>query len=216
MTTAQRTANNAIKSALFTRNILSVYYSASPADIQGGSDWYARAQVIAKQFSATYGLSVEVCAGVISALSPRKEWSINVRIAESIIARYTATGLSALRHGGTLTAQLRQVDKVLSLNNPTANDVAESFGGPKTAAFARNIIGDLSGVCVDGHASNIAFHGMTRLGIPDATSPKGPLYGLIAAAYTNAAKQLGIAPATLQAVTWLSYKSLPIPRKASK
>lgn len=216
MTTAQKQAANAVKSALFTRNILAVYYSATTADLQSGADWYARAQQIAADMSANYGLTLNQCAGILAAVSPLKEWSQNVRLAESLIAKHVATGQTAIKHGGTFKALLRKVDLVFATTNPTADDIAAIMNGDKIAAFSRNILGDMNGVCVDGHATNIAHYGMIRVGIPEAKSPGKAQYKILVSAYSAAAATVGISPAAMQAITWLAYKSIPIVKKSAK
>lgn len=205
-----KAATAATMKTIYTRNILSVYYSASLADQQAGAAWYEGAQAIAVTLSETYGISVMQAAGVLAALSPRSEWGRNVMIAERYISACLATGRTAVAQGGYLEVGLIKVDKILALNTPTFEAVSIILNGNKVRAFFANIIGDLSKVCVDGHAYNIAENGMLRLGITQANEIKTPQYIILASAYEAAAHEVGVLPAVMQAITWVTYKAIEI------
>jgi hypothetical protein len=210
MTTAQQNKATAVlaQHALYTRNILSVYYSASLLDHQQGISWYAAAAEMAGFIARTYGLSLYQAAGILAAISPQQEWGRNVAMAERLVATYCLTGQSAASQGGYLGTGLRKVDALLALPDPSPAQVCTILKGDKVSAFFSNIAGDLTQVCVDGHATNIAKCGMLRRGISQAKSLTSLQYRLASAAYTAAADEAGVEPAVMQAITWVAYKGL--------
>ena len=203
-------ATTAQQHTLYTRNILSVYYSASLADHQAGGLWYAADHEIARTLCETYGLSMTQTAGILAAVSPQNEWARNVAMAERYISTWLGVVRTAVRQGGYLGVGLRKVDDLLALNFPSAEEAAVILNGDKVRAFFYNIMGDLHQVCVDGHAVNIAQNGLLRKGITQAKSPTSLQYTLTAAAYEAAADEVGILPALMQAVTWVAYKGMEI------
>jgi hypothetical protein len=202
---------HAAQHTLFVRNILAVYYSASLADIQAGNNWYNLAQDIARTLAATYDVPLPVAAGIIAATSPQKEWSQNVALAEQLLAAYTTTGQSAVKTGGYLPMGLRKADQIFPLGSEDVEQILAILNGDKTKAFFLNILGDMNGVCVDGHAQNIALNGLVRKGITQAKGLTPLTYQRLTAAYQEAAATAGTTPAQLQAITWVAYKNLPLP-----
>ena len=78
-----------------------------------------------------------------------------------------------------------------------ADDPWSTFGdGPKTKAFAANIIGDDHAVTVDVWAARIA-------GITEEQLARVGVYEAVAHGYRLAAKRAGITPAQMQATTWV-------------
>ena len=207
MTPAQlaKAAKNAANLDLFTRNILSVYYAANPPAVQHGGRWYADAMEISANLAATYGVTPEQAAGVIASTSPQKDWGGNVVLAERILQNHKA-GITAVAGKGYLTLGLRKCDAILALDNPTPSDVQTVLNGQKISNFFLAILGNGAAVCVDGHAFNIAQHGLKRVGISSAGSLTPLQYNIVADAYRAAAAILGITGTACQAVTWVTYR----------
>ena len=59
-------------------NILAVFFKSNDLEILQGAQWYFNAQSAALIMSERYRVSLEICAGVISALSPNNKWERNL------------------------------------------------------------------------------------------------------------------------------------------
>jgi len=168
--------------------IVNTYNRATPADREAGRDWYGDGEAIIADLSDRSGLSREHVAAVVSHLSPRTSWSRNVYGATMLVT----TGTAPTCIGANVDRARR------SLESDTPLD---TFGGPKTRRFARNLLGDRTFVTVDVWAARVAFGNS----VPDpekALSRKG-VYDAVEHAYRLAAARLGVDPVTVQATTWI-------------
>jgi hypothetical protein len=178
----------------YTANIVAVYRSATPEQIAQGMAWYADAAGIAADFSRRYGYTLDQCAGVIAALSPMNSWGNNVRLAERFLKE---GGLTS----GYLTKMLAKGRAILG-----GAPLADVLTSNKISAFAECILsaGNTRAVCVDRHAQDIA------LDIRHTDSARPALgkraYALIADAYRAAGDTLGVSPARVQAITWVTWR----------
>ena len=165
------------------RRILATFDRATAADVEAGATWYGEAQTLAADLAEHVG-DVERAACLIAALSPRTTWSRNV------------AGAVAMAHGETPAGCIgTNVDRAQNVLD--AADPFDGLGnGPKVAAFARNIAGDVESVTVDVWACRVADLDETLLGRVGA-------YDAVAHAYRLAARRRGVAPATMQATTWV-------------
>lgn len=169
-----------------TRRVLAVLSQATAADLESGARWYPAARDLAQGLAARSGRSIEQVAAVISHLSPRTSWDRNIAGATHFLATggEKMTGIIGANHERALAA----------LNSA---DPADSFGGPKTLRFYRNIIGDVDAVTVDVWALRV-------VGIDDAALlNRVGVYDAIEAAYQRAAYRVGLDPSTVQATTWV-------------
>ncbi|BBX09479.1 DUF7178 family protein [Mycolicibacterium aichiense] len=166
-----------------TKRIMDVYRVASDADILAGKGWYDEARRVARELAEEAGISVTAAAAVIAHLSPRCPWERNISMAQELVRTGTTKGL----YGNIAKARLAMI----------VDDPWSTFGdGPKTKAFAANIIGDDHAVTVDVWASRIA-------GINEQQLGRVGVYEAVAHAYRLAAKRVGITPAEMQAITWV-------------
>jgi hypothetical protein len=181
-----------------TVNVTRVFRSATDAQIAAGLDWYAAAYRDASALADRHGVSADVASGVLAALSPMNSWGANKAIADR-----------ALAAGGTLTSGyltlgLTRANRIILGEAPA--DVLYSRTAHKVLAFYHCIAtaGDTDTVCVDRHASDIAWgkrhNDATRPGLPTSR------YNLIADAYRAASRILGHSPARVQAVTWVAWR----------
>lgn len=210
-------------------NILAVYSRANALELKEGAEWYrqdawAFCLNLGWQAAAALGqLERELedrhwakfVAAVTAVLSPQKEWRVNKALAYSAVMQVLA--------GGPVTGHYKQqCDKVVKLyqyflthrgdtfNNEVVLGIISKPAPRKTRNFYLNICGVYNVVTIDGHAANICSHGLKRVSILSAKQPAGAEYDKYAAAYVEAAQQLGIAPAVLQAITWVTYRRLGI------
>lgn len=185
-----------------THRIVSTYQDANRATVKAGLTWYRDAHAAASSLDPH---NPERAAGVIAALSPRLGWARNLELA----ARTFADGHAS----GTLGASCRAATAIYKGAAPL-----DVLRGPKVRAFYTLIAdpSDADTVCVDRHAIDIAVGLRMTVAERDAdyVLTKDGLYERFARAYRRAAETLGKTPAQVQAVTWLHWRGLHIPRLA--
>ncbi|MGW6624230.1 DUF7178 family protein [Nocardia sp. NPDC055002] len=167
-----------------TNNIMSVFGRATEDQILEGKVWYAEAQALAAELSEAGDITVEQAGIVIAQLSPRLPWDKNVSAARALVAGEPVTGV--------IGASIARAMAAMATETPW-----DTFGkAPKTRAFAANIIGDDDAVTVDVWACRVA-------GITEQQLTRVGVYDAVAHCYRLAAKRAGIAPAAMQAITWI-------------
>jgi len=177
-------------------NIRAVYARATATEREDGRSWYPRAHAIMCEWSETYGYSIATVACVTAALSPQVEWTRNVIMADDILAGRPPS------IGGYLRTNR---DKAERVRDERLSNLTTVFkGGPKVNNFAANLAGDYyNAVTIDAHAAQIALDEPTyNAGLSWAK------YAVFATAYFQAARELGMAPAELQATVWLTWKRM--------
>ena len=199
----------------FSDNILAVIKSASADEIEEGFSWYDTAKATLARMARQYDVPLPTAVGVASAESPQVPWHQNVRAAELTLQAYVA-GAPMPKVSGYLSNR-RKAWRLLKAMPATANDMLAWFDdkpvgyGIKTHNFAANIIAvkDEFAVTVDGHAHNIAVHGMRRESIR-AVKMTADSYLAAMDAYRAVADQLGMLPKQAQAIAWLVYRNLDL------
>lgn len=171
-----------------TRRILAVFSRATSADIESGATWYNDAQSLAIELGDKTGEGLEAAAAVISHLSPRTTWTRNVSGAIALLLRDE-------KANGIIQANFDRARDSLRYNDPE-----ESFGGPKTLRFFRNITGDTEAVTVDVWAAKVA-------GVDELLLRRVGVYDAVEVAYQRAARVEGVEPSTMQATTWIVVRN---------
>ncbi len=180
-------------------NIIKVWNAASTADMQEGMSWYVRAYEFCQLVADKYSLDVATVAGVVAALSPQNRWERNMRDAEAMVVAYKLQ--LEVPHCGTYAANVAKAQRILEGEEPL-----NVLGGNKVRSFYANIMGDSESVTVDGHAWCIANDNkQTMLNVPKLTDK---VYHGLADEYRQAAKQVGVQPMQMQAVTWVTWRRL--------
>ncbi len=164
--------------------ITETYHRADSATFHAGSTWYREAQELAIELSELSGHTIEQCAAVISHLSPRVKWDLNVIAARELV-------LNGTRANGIMTAPFARALKAFNSDNPI-----ETFGGPKTKSFFLNIIGDETAVTIDVWMLKV-------VGMTDKELGRKGVYDSIADAFRVVAMELGISASALQAICWI-------------
>lgn len=180
-------------------NILKVYKVS--ADYER-NDWYREAHNFGVEVSTfmksfkNIDVSVNQVLGVVSALSPLKEWEKNKEIAVDFIL----TG-----DCGHMGANKRKARQILDYGCSDDN-ILEILSGPKTSRFYMNMMyPDGTGVTVDRHAIAIAI-GRTATDKEQSLTPKA--YEFIEKCYIMTAETLGLDPLHLQSITWQTWKRI--------
>lgn len=179
-------------------NIVAKYGEASHEQRLAGYRWYPVAGRIVDAIAVATDVPAIRVTYALAALSPRNPWLWNVQDAYSFAV--------ASRSGEpkpSATTFLR--NQHAAWQALTTGDKPWLTAAPKVRAFVAAILGDRSAVVVDTWAYRVATgespaHDITgrRLG-----SFRGSIYAAIAAAYVDAAKQLGQDPRDVQAITWV-------------
>lgn len=178
-----------------SRHLLRAYRATDELTRAAGHQWYPHAFREAARLAALAGCSVERAAGVIAALSPRAFWGLNLVWAARVLDA-SAAGLQ----GPPLVST--RANRATAWSIATGAADLEALG-PKTAVFARAILGDMTAVTVDVWAKRAALGDMTA----DATVTEQDRTEMTAA-YRRAARILEITPRDLQAVVWLAVRGL--------
>ena len=188
-------------------NIKAIDQLATLTEQQDGVTWYPRARAIAKGLADRYGIHPAEAAGVIAALSPRNKWERNVQDAEALIAAYVAGGeaQAMLTKVCTFGANKAKAVRILTAGVLTDADVLNILSGPKLREFYSCIQG-IADVCIDGHA--FCIWAGDRMTLADVPAIGVKLRREIKADYTRAADELGMTPAALQAVTWVTWRRI--------
>jgi hypothetical protein len=154
--------------------------TATPEQKVMASTWYNEANAIALNMSLMCGLSVEKCASIIAAFSPRERWASNVKYAHQFI------------NGGTPPTLTNNINMAYAAMVHGFN----ALNGRKTNAFARNIAGDKDAVTID--VWMIRAAGMdANKGVNDTE------YRILAEVVKELAANRGMYPATAQALIWI-------------
>lgn len=181
----------------WTGNILDAYRSSSEADCIAGRGWYADARHFAETRALAHGITVGQLADLISVLSPQKAWTQNLDEVDRFLSAWSAgEDLDSVRAFCT-RLQRTKIRSILT--------TGDGLRGPKVTAFRTNIIDPFSNaVTVDSWAVRIALADPSHNGSISSEA----LYRAYAGAYRLAAETLGLLPADLQAITWVSYRRL--------
>ncbi len=167
--------------------IVDAYAHATPADLEAGARWYDDAGVVARDVALSGGVSAEHAAAVVAHLSPRTPWARNVAGAAALVTSGQAPGC--------LSANVGRARRALSSAAPL-----DTLQGPKTRAFAANILGDRDAVTVDVWAARVALGDRPDL---DQVLRRAGMYDALAHCYRLAARRVGVDPVTMQATTWV-------------
>ncbi len=189
-------------------NIASVFSQAQPSDWTAGMEWYPLAHSLAQRIAASLNVSVAQAAYAIAALSPRTSWPENVR-AITAIAQHLADGGQFGDFSVTPSLRVTHINQSKAFAILTTGDLAYIGNGPKTRAFADNILnpGTSQMVTIDSWAYRIAA-GMINVTDEVPVSIRGKVYDEVAAAYIEVASFSGLLPLELQAITWVTAHRL--------
>lgn len=188
-------------------NIIGIYNQANADELRAGLTWYKTAEKVLRTRKDLRSYPIWKTAAVTAALSPRMPWDRNISA--------TATVLKAVDAGlnpsdvkvTTFHANKDKAFEIAQLpNSYPQSEALAILRGPKTCAFMRNLSGDMSCVTVDGHATNIALGTSTSL--DNVVTLTKTQYLLIEALYIEAASRVGVEPAQMQAITWVTYRRL--------
>lgn len=177
---------------IYRGNILAIYESSTDLERLEGMQWYADARAFCGALAAEYGYSIEAVAGVVSAVSPRSPWGRNKEIARELVRRFSSDiGFRGL----TINTNAAIAYMILAGDDPR-----EHFRD-KRLAFWHNILGHYDQVTLDAHMVRI----LTR--DDEYETIASSAYCLVESVVQDAADEVGIPPAHLQAITWVTWRN---------
>lgn len=181
----------------YVDNILDIYERATDKEYAHGMVWYNRANAIAWELDH---LNFKRGAGVLAALSPLLSWTKNVEYAGLVYAGADIADIPCLK---------KNAAKAIAIKNGW--HVLDHLSGPKVVSFYNNIIDpwsdDPAHVTIDKHAFDIAIGDMENP-YKNGKSVTAALYPVMRSAYVTAAREVGIRPLQIQAITWEAWRNM--------
>jgi hypothetical protein len=188
----------------YLSNILSVYNRASKEDISDGLEWYDVALKECQDISERYELPLNTVIGVMAALSPNNRWNINVKNTNQMCAAFVNGDSVESCIVSTYKTMRAKAWSILEDVLIEHDEILNRLNGKKIRSFYSNIAG-LDEVTIDGHALNIARGERVEL-TNNKTSIGVKLYKELQECYIEAARQAGIEPRQMQAITWTTWR----------
>jgi len=184
-------------------NIVACYKTADDDQRAGGMAWYSSAQCAAYDIAAKYDIAVYLVVAVIAALSPNNKWARNLVNADALIGAFLrGDGIDSVKV--STYHKMKQKAWDILAARPDYDTAKTMLKGQKITSFFCDIMGEFN-VTIDGHARNIAY--AEKVSLTDDRSNIGKLeYRALQAAYEEAARQLGLMPYQLQAITWRVWR----------
>lgn len=181
-------------------NVIKWAERASDAAIIEGMDWYDNARDFCTILAHEYQLPVEDIAAAFAALSPRIDLASNYTACAKLVHSVARGNTPA---GATIAGVASNVNKAHAILYSGWESVDWSKA-PKTWAFFQNIIDPTSHeITIDIWAERVCYDDPT---FRTNGGPAGARYAACATAYLDAAAELRLQPAVLQAITWVSIK----------
>ena len=194
------------------REIVAKFTLATSQEVQLGCDWYPSALKISARISEKYGVSAEVVAGVIAALSPNNRWERNIIDAEAIIKCWRSGGTRTDMTNVKVCTYGKMKQKAIDILL-TRVPIVDILKGKKLVEFFNCITNPaLNDVCIDGHAYSVWFG--QRLTMKEVPAIGIRLRSQIKTDYRDATcfinEELGehYTPASIQAITWVTHKRI--------
>jgi hypothetical protein len=174
----------------YVANLKRHYHEATVETREAGNTWYALAYQQCQEIAAATGFNVVAVAHAMAALSPLRDWDLNIR--------QTWEVARAVQHDRTLPRVHFKRCVTAAVECLCGN--LDALSGPKVKAFAAAILGDTRAAVVDSHM--LRAMGYDRTYTPKAGKP----YDTVAGALTEAANQCGVPVSTFQAVVWVHIR----------
>lgn len=185
------------------KNLLAYFDVASPAQLESGARWYAAARTQAQDAADLFGFPLDVCANVISTLSPQTRWEDNVEYAFHVLE-------FGSRPSGCMQGNFERASDAIRAHY-AGEDFQFGVRAHKTRRFASAITDGGTGqsVVIDVHMLRVIIQGpdyVFRDGMKDDLAKiikRVGVYGQCERAVQIAARRRGVLPCTMQAVAWL-------------
>lgn len=180
-----------------------------------GITWYRTTHGLASIMADQYNTTVDIAAGVISALSPRMFWTRNKAMAYFVFANLDSIdGMSAL-DGAKTFGQGLYSNFAMAIKIARGESIADTLTGTKRRSFYNNIVDPDQGdsVTIDTWMVR-AIMNTTELSLTDATKllrknatalgGTGVGYYALAESCRTVAKSYHLRPCQVQALYWVA------------
>ena len=198
--------NRATEVRRYKRNIRRVFNQATSVEIMSGIYWYDVAGRTASEISEAFDIPKDRVCLVIAALSPNNNWTRNISDAWKVTRTWHATRDFSEERKTEIYSSC--VTCTYPANKQKAFDILDGklteLKGLKTKNFAANLAGCEASVTVDVHAFSIANGKRFTAKTMKPIQPR--VYETIANAFRTLAKEMQVAPAHLQAITWQTWR----------
>lgn len=177
--------------------------------------WYFEANAFAGEIAAKHNVSIEIAAGVISAISPRMPWLRNKNVADAILGEFRKySNLSAIDAAKEIGMAL-SANVALAVRIARGEDIANVLTGIKRQSFYNNIVSPHNGdsVTIDTWMINslVRVYGISKKDAENAIVANktamggtGIGYFLIAEAVRNVASEMNMHAHQIQALYWIA------------
>jgi len=164
------------------------------------NNWYQEANDFGSDVAKLFDIPLSKVLGVVSVLSPLKEWSNNKKLAIQFISSGDC---------GHMKNNKKKAREILALDIDSALEfnILKIINGQKTTAFFLNMMypNRKDYVTIDRHAVAIAIG---RNATENEQVLNGKQYTFLRDCYIIVASKLGLAPLHLQSITWQTWKRL--------
>ena len=164
------------------------------------NDWYQEAHNFGIDVASLFDIPLSKVLGIVSVLSPLREWELNKKQAIEFIASGDC---------GHMKNNKKKAKDILSLDVDSALEynILKIINGQKTTAFYLNMMypNRSDYVTIDRHAVAIAIG---RNATENEQALNGKQYTFLRDCYIMVAIKLGLAPLHLQSITWQTWKRL--------
>ena len=195
------------------REIVARFTLATTQEVQAGRDWYPNAYKICHSISNRYSVPASTVAGVVSALSPRNEWSRNVQDAEAMCklhqSQATRKDLQKLK---VCTFKTNKTLAIAVLTLPAIPPEAILTGDKRLEFYNCIYRPHLDDVCIDGHAysvwlgERVPTHKAPTIGKKLRKQIKQDYRD--ACSFLNEELNTSYTAADIQAITWVTHKRI--------
>jgi len=170
------------------QNLLQVYQEATDFTAR---DWYREAHGQIAQIARSHGLDLVTVAGIVAALSPRIQWAGNIAAAVKLINGQSCQGTYS---------NVAKAKAILGGGHPLE---VMSDRAQKTRNFFLNLYNPdhPTAVTVDTWAARAYF-----LDAKYGKSVRDRTYQVIAQAYREASREVGLLPSEFQAIVWVAVR----------
>ncbi len=191
-----------------------VIATMNPIVAAKASGWYFEANAYAAEIAAEHNVSIEIAAGVLSAVSPRMPWLRNKRVAAAILERFRDySSLSAIDAAKEIGMAL-SANVALAIRIARGEEIANVLSGIKRQSFYNNIVSPHNGdsVTVDTWMINsiVRVYGVSKKDAEKmirasetAMGGTGVGYFLIAEAVRTVAMHMNVHAHQVQAMYWV-------------
>jgi hypothetical protein len=209
-------AENNLLFDVLTREISETVFAMPIEEFDAAIEWYVKANEYAKYLAIRFDTTIEIAAGIISAVSPRMPWLRNMSVAAAILDKFNDYAeLSALDVAKEIGLAL-STNVSMAVKIARGGDVANTLTGTKRRSFYNNIVAPSEGdsVTIDTWMVRAFMRTNDSLTLKTATAllsknetalgGTGAGYYVLSECVRNSAKEYGIKPCQIQAAYWVS------------